>query len=127
MAKDKRPESGAPPLEWAAASLGAAFALAIMGFVLWEGLTRRDTPPDIRVEVVRAYAAQGGHAVEFLVVNDGGEPAAEVRVGAAGAGPDRVVSFDILPAGSRRRGVLILPRPPEGSDPRLSVLGYREP
>jgi uncharacterized protein (TIGR02588 family) len=128
MTKHRRSaEEGTPLIEWVASSLGATFALAMVGVIAWEGLTSRDNPPSIRIEVVRTYAVPNGYAVEFEAVNEGGEPAAEVRVGALNAGGDRSVAFDFVPAHSRRRGVVVLAAPPVDGAPQLGVLGYREP
>jgi len=124
MAKRRQSaDEGTPLLEWLASSLGAAFALAIMGFVLWEGITGRDVPASIRVEIARGYAVANGYALDFEAVNDGGEPAADVRVGAGG---DRIVTFDFVPAHSRRKGTFVLDTAPDGP-PDIRVLGYREP
>lgn len=122
---DKERDEGTPPLEWAASLLGALFALGLVGFVLWEALTAAQQPPSIRIEILGSRDTQSGVAVEFVAFNEGGRPAAEVTIGAEKEAGQ--VTFDFIPAQSRRNGTIVLPRGATADAAALRVLGYREP
>jgi hypothetical protein len=55
--KDEGGPAGTPLLEWVASSIGATFALGLIGFLTFDGMTAA-TPPDVSVHpgVVQAHA-----------------------------------------------------------------------
>ncbi|MEW6121906.1 MAG: hypothetical protein AB1698_04790 [Pseudomonadota bacterium] len=117
-----------PVLEWVCGLGGAAIAVAMMGFLTFEGLTRAQTPADLNIEVTGARETAAGLALDLRVVNSGGTTAADVSVRSSSeAGKGGEATIDFVPRMSERRAVLILPA---GTDPRTvspMVQGYRDP
>ncbi|CAN7618147.1 TIGR02588 family protein [Phenylobacterium sp. LjRoot164] len=125
-------ESGSTPaLEWGSATLGALLLFATLGFLLWDALSGRDAPPDLKVSALAVRAVEGGHLVEFRVENGGDRPAAQVEVEgelSSGGEPDTAgATFDYVPAGSARTGGLFFREDPRQGALTLTAKGYADP
>lgn len=118
-----------PLLEWLGGGAGALAAIAIIGFLAFEGLTRSETPAELTVEVLGTRDTATGLAVDVRIANSGGLTAADVGVeGAAGEGDVTAeATFDFVPRGSEREGVLVFPPGTEPGSVRVRVRGYRDP
>jgi uncharacterized protein (TIGR02588 family) len=121
------------PWHWAAVVLGALIVLATMGFLVWDGMQRREHPlPQITLAVDTVVAVPGGFAVHVRARNDGGHTATEVRVRGELALREAPLeraetSIDYLPPGSIRRGGLVFSRDPRVGRLELRVVGYSLP
>jgi uncharacterized protein (TIGR02588 family) len=120
-----------PALEWAASTLGAFFALAMLGYLAWDTIAA-GKPPDMTVEAGNVHSASGGHAMDIKIINRGGATAAEVEVEGALTGPDgsieeATVTFDFVPGASEREGTLVFNTRPEPGNIDLRIVGYRLP
>lgn len=120
-----------PVLEWGSAALGALLLFATVGFLLWEALSGRNTPPDLKVSPLAVRAVEGGHLVEIRVENGADRPAAQVEVEgelSGGAQHDTAsATFDYVPAGSARTGGLFFREDPRQGALTLTAKGYVDP
>ena len=121
-----------PALEWLLGSIGALMVAGAIGFLVWSGAVNGDSPPDIRVEVVRVIEQRNGWLVQVRAFNEGGSAASEVTIGGGFTAPDGTVEnaetrFDYLPSRSDRQGGLFFTRDPRASGLKVRALGYAEP
>ena len=81
---DKQPSRAqskqAERLEWIVAVISSVIVLALAGFILYEAVTKTGKEPDIRFEIAKAVPMTEGHAVEFVVHNDGHVIVADVQI-----------------------------------------------
>ncbi|WP_114391944.1 hypothetical protein [Oleisolibacter albus] len=125
-------EEGVPPLEWAVSLLGAALVLSSLGYLGWQAVGERTTPPDIVADVRSARPRGSGWLIGVEVRNSGGSTAAavEIRGRLEQAGTlveESAVTLDYLPAASSRRIGLIFQHDPTCCDLRVLAEGYAEP
>lgn len=123
--------------EWATAALGVLLVLAAVGVLLYEGLARPTTPPDVAVRVERVTPVRAGFLLEFVAENMGSKTAAGLTVrgelrapgDSAGAPPleEREAGLDYLPGRSERKGGLFFTLDPRTHAVALQALGYQEP
>ena len=121
-----------PALEWLLGSIGALMVAGAVGFLAWTGAVNGDSPPDIRVEVVRVIEQRNGWLVQVSAFNEGGSAASEVTVGGEFMAPDGAVEsaeflLDYLPSRSGRQGGLFFSRDPRTGGLKVRALGYAEP
>jgi uncharacterized protein (TIGR02588 family) len=119
------------PWEYVVGVLGALVVLGAIGVMLFEGATRRDSPPDLRVAVDSVMRIGEGWLVEVRVSNEGGATAAQVNVEGelrATEPPETSgATIDYVPAESFRRAGLIFSEDPRGKELELRVTGYDLP
>lgn len=136
MPSDASHEREAPPIasgwEWVFAALSGLLVLGVVAYLLFEALSRRDSPPLLRVEVGATTAAAGRHVVEFWVHNDGGTTAAALQVEGVLTQDTATVetsaaTLDFVPAESRRQAGLIFSRDPRRYRLEIRPLGYELP
>jgi len=132
-----RPGAGpdaAPPgtsrLEWAAAVLGGLFVVAVVGYLVFDGLAGRDGRPAITVTATHVAKVADGYAVEIAVVNAGGT-ALDVdirgRILRGGSVADEsTVTLAELPGRSRREAGLLFAEDP-GDGLELRAVGWTRP
>jgi uncharacterized protein (TIGR02588 family) len=132
----ERPDSAGarsiPLLEWLVGGLGALLLVGTIGFLVWHGLGRDDTPPDVRLTVDRIEQLQNGYLVRFRAGNQGGSTAAQLVIEGELAGPEGPIetseaTLDYLPPRSDREGGLFFAHDPRGLDLRLRAEGYAKP
>jgi uncharacterized protein (TIGR02588 family) len=129
--KDEGGPAGTPLLEWIASSIGATFALGLIGFLTFDGLTAA-TPPDVSVHPGVVQPRTQGYALTIVAQNNGGSTAAEVDVegtltAADGSQQTSHATFDFIPGKSDRRGTLMFQSEPAADRLQLRVISYREP
>ena len=128
MSPDKRSSSGKPDtpyLEWAAAIVSTILVLAMVAYMMYEGITGDGKPPLATVQADTVIEADGGYLVMFTVSNSGGETAAALRVSGALLRDTATIeqsdaSIDYLPPRATRSGGMFFSR-----DPRLYRLELR--
>ena len=121
-----------PLAEWAAAALGLALTLAVIGYSVWEGLRDDRGPPDLSVTAERPRPTQSGHTTPVVVRNASHATAAAVEVTGVLEQGGRVVEqrravFAYVPGKGEARGGLVFERDPSAFTLRVSVEGYEEP
>lgn len=133
---DKQPSRAqskqAERLEWIVAVISSVIVLALAGFILYEAVTKTGKEPDIRFEIAKAVPMTEGHAVEFVVHNDGHVTVADVQIeGTAeldeGESETSSVTLDYLPAGSSAEIGLGFSQEVDPEQVTLRVLGYTYP
>ena len=133
--EQRAPIKGAPTTsvsEWIVAISSAALVLALLGFLVYEGVRSPRTPPNVTVEVDSIQKAGPGYLVLFRARNGGRTTAAEVLVeGELEADSGKVerseTTIDYVPARGEQRGGLYFSRDPQRSRLRLRAHGYRDP
>jgi len=129
---DEGPPVPASPVEWAAACVGAAMLLGVVGYLVQHEFARPKGPPALAVQATGTLAQGDGFLVGFLVRNDGDATAAQVTVrGTLRRGEATVeesdVVLDYVPERSQRRGGLYFRADPARHELVLRPLGYAEP
>ncbi len=120
------PQALAERIEWAIGAVAAALVVAVIGFLVVEGLARAE-PPDLRVHLLPLAADDDG-SLRFAVENRGGTAVSGVVVSAIrrdadGAVTDkRSLTIDHVPPGSRVTGGFL----PSGFA-EVVVEGYVDP
>jgi uncharacterized protein (TIGR02588 family) len=126
----KAPDTSAT--EWIVAGLSAALVLGVLAFLLYDGVRRPSTPPDITIAVDSIQRAGPGYVVLFQARNGGRSTAADVVVeGELVANTGQVetsqTTIDYVPAGGFQRAGLYFSQDPRRFRLRLRAHGYREP
>lgn len=133
MAADQNQPRKKARLTWpeaASATLGLLVLLGALAVLGYDGVFGGDAPPAIVVRADAVRETPGGHLVQIVVSNEGGETAAEVRITGRLVGPDGAVeetsaaTFAYVPAGSERRGGLVFGADPAAFSLRLSAEGF---
>lgn len=129
----KRPSAASIPLvEWIAAALGLALVCTTIGFMLYKGMTRSGTPPDVEIRAEAVRPVHGGYVVTIRALNRGETTAADVRIegqlrNAAGVAETSELTFQYLPPLSSRKGGLFFSRNPAEHQIELRAKGYEVP
>ena len=121
-----------PICEWLAAGTGLVLTLTVIGYLVFDGVTAGDGPPELSVVGSPAQAVAGGFVVPMTVRNDGPTTAAEVEVrGTLERGgavvEERRARFAHVPAEGEAIGGLVFETDPSTARLRLAALGYAEP
>src|SRR5687767_252444 len=66
--------------EWAAAALGLLLVGSALGFLFYQALAGRETPPDVQVQVTGVHQVGHGYLVEIRVHNHGNTTAAGLTI-----------------------------------------------
>ena len=118
--------AAASRVEWAA-SLGAfAVILGLVGFLLFEAVTRSPSPAVLRTAVLGVEARGPQTEVEILIENRGGRGADAVSVeGRSTVGAAiRMATLDHAPPHSRRTVVLVFEAPVDPREFEVSIVSY---
>ena len=119
-------------VEWVALGISIAAIVGIVGFLVVDGLTDADRPPEPSVEVQRdaAYKTTTGWVVPVTVTNDGDRPAEELVLRATatvgGSEEESEVTIDYLPPGTDIEVSFGLSAEPEG-EVTVTVVSFRLP
>jgi uncharacterized protein (TIGR02588 family) len=121
-----------PICEWLAAGTGLVLTLVVIGYLIFDGVTAGDGPPELSVAGAPAQAVAGGFVVPMTVRNDGATKAAEVEVlGTLERGgaviEERRARFAHVPAEGEAMGGLVFETDPRTAQLRLTAQGYAEP
>ena len=133
--EQRAPIKGAPTTsvsEWIVALFSAAMVLALLGFLVYQGVASPRTPPDVTIVVDSIQKAGQGYLVLFRARNGGRTTAAEVLVeGELEADTGKVerseTTIDYVPARGEQQGGLYFRSDPQHSRLRLKAHGYRDP
>ena len=131
----RAPVKGAPATsvsEWIVAIASAALVLALLGFLVYEGVRSPKTPPEVSIEVDAIQKAGAGYLVLFRARNSGRTTAAEVLVEGeletnSGKVEKSETIIDYVPARGEQSGGLYFRGDPQHSRLRLRAHGFRDP
>lgn len=131
-----KPEGGArttaPPLEWAAAAVGLALLVAIIGYLAYFALTSPVDVPAVTVQSQGVGRSGESYVVVAEVRNRSGAAAASLEIRGELRRDGAVIeaseaTLDYLPPSSTRRVGLFFRNDPEGYALSLFPTGYIEP
>lgn len=122
----------APVLEWIAAAVGLILTVALIGYLVREGLSEEPGPPALVISSGSTVAIEAGFVLPVVVKNTADETAADVEVRGvltvAGQPPEeRRAAFAYVPGKGEARGGLVFKHDPASGRLDLSVEGYAEP
>jgi len=131
-AKPKGPAAAkVPTLEWIAAALGLALAIAVFAVILTEALAGDRSAPQLTVEATKVTPFAGGYTVEVEVKNAGGRTASAVAIEGELKGPGEPetaeATIDYVPARSKTEAGLVFRNDPRAGALTLHAKGYVEP
>ena len=125
MAKARRRDP-IPPLEWAAAALGALITVALLFSIGSEAVFgNSDAVPVLSAEVIGVHATPHGHVVEVRVSNASARTGAAVTIEGTAGGETREATIDYVPGRSRAEAGLIFKERPQGLT--VAVVSYEVP
>jgi uncharacterized protein (TIGR02588 family) len=130
--KGKTRKPGTSVTEWVVAGISSVVLLAVLSYLVVDGLSTRDGTAQIVVLPLEVAATEGGYVVEFAAANRAGQSVAAVEIKGELRSGDEVVeessaTLDYIPQKSQRKGALIFRCNPEAHDLRLFASGYSEP
>ena len=122
-----RPTPPMPTPRVRAGRISALLIAALVGYLVLLATRPSVPPPDVRVRLAAPERLQHGWLVRFEAVNDGDEPASQLRLELV-AGDERAETMiDFLAAQSSVAGGFFLTRDPTGGAPLARAVGYVEP
>jgi uncharacterized protein (TIGR02588 family) len=130
---DERQTAEHPPLwEQAIAAVAALLVAGLMGYLVWQVLTHKDTLPAVAFRTVAIEAQASGYLVRFEASNQGDVTASGVEIAGLltrdGATIEAShVVIDYLPGRSVARGGLWFTQDPRQGELALRALGYVDP
>jgi uncharacterized protein (TIGR02588 family) len=128
---ERKRKTEPPLLEWVVGGLGAIIFFGMLTVLIATGMSSRDLPPSISVEVERVTSAEGGYVLEFTARNESDVTAADIAVVAElRAGEEmqrREARFDYLPPRSERQGGFFFESDPRQGALTLRAQGYNDP
>ncbi len=132
-ASDQNAAKGATALEWIAAAVGAAIAIAMFGLIAVDAFSATPTlPPLMQVRPVALHAAEGQYVLEVDVVNRSSQTGAAVQIegdlkqGGASVETSHA-TLTYVPGKSDVRAGLVFARDPRRHRLELRVTGYEQP
>ena len=120
-------------LEWIVFGVGLLLVVSTLGYLVYDGATAADTPPDIGVSLGEPRPGGAGFLVPVTVVNRGGQTAEGVSVevvleGAGAAEPERgEFTLAFLPRGGKREGWVSFRSDPRAGRLTARARGYEKP
>ncbi len=120
------------PWEWVVAGASAALVLALIGYLLFLGVSTPSSPPMVSVSRDSVVPMENGYVVTFIARNVGGTTARAVQVEGelradSGTVEKRSATLHFLPAGAIRRGGLFFEHDPARYRLLLRPEGYDLP
>jgi uncharacterized protein (TIGR02588 family) len=118
--------------EWVTASLGLIIVVAIVGYLVYFGVTEHGRTPMIEIQVVDTQVTPAGHVVHFRIVNRGGATAAALRIKGELREGDRVLEdsdteLDYVPPHSTRTASLIFKTDPTARTLEIRPSSFTDP
>ncbi|HEX8337013.1 MAG TPA: hypothetical protein VF621_09795 [Pyrinomonadaceae bacterium] len=120
-------------LEWVVFGVGLLLVLSTLAYLVYDGATAGDSPPDVQVRLGEPRRGGPGFLVPVTVVNRGGETAGgvtvEVVLEAAGSPEPERGEFTLafLPRGGTREGWVAFRTDPRAGTLTARALGYEKP
>jgi uncharacterized protein (TIGR02588 family) len=120
-------------LEWVVFGVGLILVVSTLAYLVYDGATSADTPPDIEVRLGEPRPGGPGFLVPVTVVNRGGQTAGgvsvEVVLEAAGSPEPERGEFTLafLPRGGTREGWVAFRSDPRAGRLTARASGYEKP
>ncbi len=118
--------------EWIVAFIGLALVLFSVGYVAYDGLTSKNTPPNLIVNVTSVKRLAIGYLVQFKVKNEGEQTAANVVIKGKLSKNEREIetkttTVDYVASNSEHTGGLFFTENPEENKLEINAVGYENP
>ena len=120
-------------LEWVVFGVGLLLVVSTLAYLVYDGATAADTPPDVEVRLGEPRPGGAGFLVPVTVVNHGGETAGgvsvEVVLEAAGSPEPERGEFTVafLPRRGTREGWVSFRADPRSGKLSARAHGYEKP
>lgn len=126
---EKPGSGGKNALEWAVFALSLLLVGAVLGFLGFDALSGRPTPPRLEISLGEPMKAGNRVLVPVNVENRGRTTAGGVEIEVKRRNSDETGHFSLphLPRGGQRSGWVSFAAPLQKSDLDAQVLGYEEP
>ncbi|TCN36395.1 TIGR02588 family protein [Sinorhizobium americanum] len=123
---------GTSTVEWIAAGTSSLALLAVLAYLVVEGLSEPKGTAQLVVLPVQVTSTNGSYVVEFAAENRAGRSVAAVEIQGELRKGDEVVEessalLDYIPQQSERKGAVIFQRDPKAYELRLFARGYTDP
>lgn len=127
-----RPELSTSWWERLVALIGLILALSAIGYLLYQAISSKDSPPAIELRVDEILTTQNSYLVKITALNQSDSTAAELKLAGTLFQDEEPVetsqiTFDYLPAQSQRKGGLFFQYDPRRYRLRLRAEGYQNP
>ncbi|MEC9483291.1 MAG: hypothetical protein UMU75_08220 [Halomonas sp.] len=114
------------------ALVGAIAVVAVVGVMFWQALYGDDSPPNVKVELVRIVPNGDNHLVKILAINSGGNTAAGATIRGELIRDGRLiesssVTIDYVPPHSEVQAGLYFNQEPTPQALKLFANGYHRP
>lgn len=114
------------------AACGAAFLVAVIGYIGWYAAAHGDARPELAVGLIKVSPVGQQYAAFFQMTNHGHATAAGVVVEGELRRGDVTIeraetTLDYVPGRSRREGALLFTQDPNAFTLLLSAKGYHDP
>ncbi|MGI8668718.1 MAG: hypothetical protein ACR2J3_02595 [Aridibacter sp.] len=114
--------------EWTVAAVGLILVMFSIGFVSYEAIYSKDTPPNLAVKNTSTKKLTDGYLVEFTVKNTGERTAANVIIeGKLSNGETKTITMDYVAAKSEQKGGLFFKENPQANNLEINTIGYVNP
>jgi uncharacterized protein (TIGR02588 family) len=114
--------------EWTIAAVGLILVMFTLGFVSYEAIYLKDTPPNLAVKNTSTKKLTDGYLVEFTVKNTGERTAANVIIeGKLSNGETKTITMDYVAAKSEQKGGLFFKADPQTNNLEIITIGYVNP
>ncbi len=128
----KREVAEPPALEWLAAAVGLILVVGAVGFMIYQAVVQKHTPPNISVSVDSINPTDSGFLVGFRITNRGAMTASALTIeGELKKNGESIekssATIDYAPSHSERRGGLIFTKNPKDFDLQIRATSYEEP
>ena len=120
-------------LEWVVFGVGLTLVLSTLAYLVYDGATSADSPPEVEVRLGEPRRGGTGFLVPVTVVNRGGQTAAGVTVevaleGGGAAEPERgEFTLAFLPRRGTREGWVVFRSDPRQGRLTARALGFEKP
>lgn len=132
MSKNRKSKIEKNWLEWSVFAFGLVLVAATLAYLVYDGATLGNTPPDVEVRLGASQEGKHNFLVPLTVTNHGDKTAegvlVEVTLESAGSAPEQSeITFPFLPRHASRKGYVTFQTDPRAARLKARVLGYEDP
>jgi uncharacterized protein (TIGR02588 family) len=118
-------------LEWLVTVISGILVIFTLGFLVYQLIYEKPTPPDIEIILGETAQKDGGFGIAITARNNGSQTAENVTIEIAAEGTEPVqkarITFDYLPGNSSVKGWAIFSEKPVFENLKTHVMGYEIP
>ncbi len=118
-------------LEWLVTIISGILVFFTLGFLVYQLIYEKPTPPDIEIILGEISQKDGGFGIAITAKNKGSQTAENVTIEIAAEatepGQKARITFDYLPGHSSVKGWAIFSEKPDYENLKTHVMGYEIP